>query len=124
MLKINLTWRTTIPTIWRKSVIIPIQKPGKDAKEVSNYCPISLNSIVTKTMEHMVCSRLNWYLEFQQLLSPARAGFRKYHSINQQIARLSQDIKDLVDKAETVLAVFIDFKGAYDSVWRLKLQQK
>jgi hypothetical protein len=33
----------------------------------------------------------------------------------------SQDIKDTLDRKETVLAVCVDFRSAYDSIWRVKL---
>jgi hypothetical protein len=75
-------------------------------------------------MEKMVSVRMNWYLETQNLLSPAQAGFRRYCSTNQQIVMLSQEIKDSLDRKEILLAVFVDFKSAYDSVWRVKLMDK
>jgi hypothetical protein len=34
---------------------------------------------------------------------------------------LSQKIKDSLERKETMLAVFIDFKGAYDSILRINL---
>jgi hypothetical protein len=37
---------------------------------------------------------------------------------------LSQEIKDFLDRKEILLAVFVDFKSAYDSVWRVKLMDK
>jgi hypothetical protein len=82
-------------------------------------------STLAKTMEKMVGARLNWYLETQNLLSPAQAaGFRRYCSTNQQTVMLSQEIKDSLDRKEILLAVFVDFKSAYDSVWRVKLMDK
>jgi hypothetical protein len=36
----------------------------------------------------------------------------------------SQDIKDTLDRKETVLAAFVDLRSAYDSCWRLKLVGK
>ena len=41
-----------------------------------------------------------------------------------QIARLTQDIKSAFNRKESDLAVFVDFKGAYDTVWREKLINK
>jgi hypothetical protein len=72
----------------------------------------------------MVSARLNWYLETQNLLSPAQAGFRRYCSTYKQIVMLRQEIKDSLDRKEILLAVFVDFKSACDSVWRVKLMDK
>jgi hypothetical protein len=37
---------------------------------------------------------------------------------------VSQEIKDSFDGKETMLAVFVDFKSASDSAWRVKLMDK
>jgi len=37
---------------------------------------------------------------------------------------LSQEIKDSLDRKEILLAVFVDFKSACDSVWRVKHMDK
>jgi hypothetical protein len=60
---LNQIWKTSIPAMWRKVIIIPLLKAKKPASEVSSYRPISLTSILAKTMEKMVGARLNWYLE-------------------------------------------------------------
>jgi hypothetical protein len=39
-------------------------------------------------------------------------------------AQLSLESKDSLDRDETMLAVFIDFKSAYNSVWRVKLMDE
>ena len=59
-----------------------------------------------------------------KIYSPVQAGFRINHSTDQQIAKLSQYIKDSMDEQETTLAVFVDFKDAYGSVWRPKVMEK
>ena len=113
-----------VPDSWRKAIIIPILKPNKDPAEVDSYRPIALTSILAKTMEKIIHARLNWFLEKQQLITPVQAGFRKFHSTTQQVAMFSQEIKDALDNSKSTLAVFIDFKSAYGSIWRQKLLQK
>ena len=39
------------PSDWRKAIIIPIPKPGKDPTKATNYHPIALTSCICKTME-------------------------------------------------------------------------
>ena len=50
----NQIWRTTVPSDWKKSIVIPILKPNKNPDSISSYRPISLTSILGKTMESMV----------------------------------------------------------------------
>ena len=52
-----------IPECWNEATVIPIPKPGKDPKNSSNYCPISLTSCLCKTMERMINTILVWFLE-------------------------------------------------------------
>ena len=120
----NKVWNSTVPAQWKKATVIPVLKKYKPHGDISNYRPISLTSIVAKTMERMVNNRLNWYLETNNLIHHAQAGFRQHRSTEQQVAIFSQHIKDSLDKGQILTAVYVDFKGAYDSVWKAKLLQK
>jgi hypothetical protein len=75
-------------------------------------------------MEKIVSVRLNWYLETQNFLSPAQTGFRRYCSTNQQTVMFSLEIKDSLYRKQILLAVFVDFKSSYDSVWTVNLMDK
>ena len=60
LLKIfNNIWATgEFPPSLREATIIPIAKPGKDYKDLNNYCPIALTSCVSKIMERTINDRL------------------------------------------------------------------
>jgi hypothetical protein len=47
----NQIWKTSIPAMWRKAIIISLLKAKKPASELSSYRPISLTSTLVKTME-------------------------------------------------------------------------
>ncbi|GIY05277.1 uncharacterized protein CDAR_203401 [Caerostris darwini] len=50
----NIIWTTgCVPSLWRKAIIIPIHKKDKNPEEISNYRPISLTSLMSKTIERM-----------------------------------------------------------------------
>ncbi|GFX64737.1 retrovirus-related Pol polyprotein from transposon 297 [Trichonephila clavipes] len=112
----------TIPSQWLK-FIVSIHKKDKDPKDLQKYIPIPLTSIWGKLMERTV-KRLNWFLEIYSLFAEEQSGFRKFRSPNQQVASLIQSIKDALDKSRMLLAVFIDLKSAYDTVWTDKLLLK
>ncbi|GFV28938.1 probable RNA-directed DNA polymerase from transposon BS [Trichonephila clavipes] len=120
----NHSWKYGVPAIWKKAIVVPIPKKNKPLDDLNSYRPISLTSILSKVMERMITSRLDWYLETNNLLTSSQADFRKCQSTNQQVVFLGQSIKDALDQRYSALALFVDFEAAFDKVWRLKCIQK
>ena len=115
----NDMWETgKFPESWELATIIPIPKPGKDHAEPTNYRPIALTSCLCKTLERMINTRLVWYLEFNNLISPVQSGFRSERSTNDNLVRLETFIRDAFVKKEHVVAVFFDLEKAYDTTWK------
>ena len=103
----NNIWETgEFPENWELATLILIPKPGKDHAEPTNYRPISLTNCICKTLERMINTRLVWYLEFNNLLSPVQSGFRYTF------------IRDAFVKKEHVVAVFFDLEKGYDTTWK------
>ena len=124
----NKVWlEGDIPAAWKQSVIIPIRKPGKDAKNPSNYRPIALTSQIGKVMERMVNDRLVYWLETGGLLHSYQSGFRKGRGTMDPVVALEDSIRKAQVNKETVLAIFFDVEKAYDMVWKegllIKLRQ-
>ena len=119
---VQTIWSTGIvPSHWKKAKLIPILKKRKDPNSLTSYRPISLLSHMAKAMEKLVNNRLSWYFETHGIIANEQAGFRKFRSTSQQVAKLSQHIKDAIDNRKVLTATFIDFKSAYDSVWKENL---
>ena len=121
---INLTWNKYIPQQWRKAEIVPILKKGKLANAAESYRPVALTSAVCKVAEKMVANRLNYYLEAQGLIDDAQAGFRKHRCTMDHVVNFSQHVKDGYHRKMSTLAVLVDLKAAYDTVWRSMLMHK
>ena len=107
-----------IPESWELATRIPIPKPGKDHGEPTNYRPITLTSCICKTLERMINTRLVWYLEFNNLISPIQSGFRSERSTNDILVSLETFIRDTFVKKEHVVAVFFDLEKVYDTTWK------
>ena len=115
----NDIWETgKFPESWELSTIIPVPKPGKDHTEPTNYRPIALASCFCKTLERMINTRLVWYLESNNLISPVQSGFGSERSTNDNLITLETFIRDAFIKKEHVVAVFFDLEKAYDTTWR------
>jgi ribonuclease HI len=106
------------PDSWRKAIVIPIPKPGKDPTVASSYRPIALTSCLCKTMERMVNNRLVWYLESNNCLHPCQSGFRKGRSTLDHLVGLEGAIREGFIKRAHTVAVFFDIEKAYDTTWK------
>ena len=56
------------PSTWKKSIVIPIDKPNKDKKFPQNWRPISLISSTAKIAEKIILNRLNDHILTNNLL--------------------------------------------------------
>jgi potassium voltage-gated channel Eag-related subfamily H protein 8 len=120
LLKIfNDSWIAgNVPKLWREAIVIPIPKPDKNNQDPSSYRPIALTSCLCKTMERMINTRLVWYLESNNLISPFQCGFRHERSTTDHLVRLETFIRDAFVKKEHLVAVFFDLEKAYDTTWK------
>ncbi|GFW97667.1 hypothetical protein TNCV_685371 [Trichonephila clavipes] len=64
----------SFPNSWKTAVIIPILKPGKNPKLAESYRPISLLPILSKLAEKIISTRLNAFLENENILVPSSTG--------------------------------------------------
>ncbi|GBL86271.1 putative RNA-directed DNA polymerase from transposon BS [Araneus ventricosus] len=120
----NLSWRDgRLPRDWKRAIIIPIKKPGKEAGSPESYRPIALTSIICKIMERMILARLKYFLDLNDLLDGAQYGFRRGHGTTDQVLYMCQKIRDAQNNKPTnhSIAVFLDLSKAFDRVWKHKL---
>ena len=80
----------SFPSIWKASSIIPIHTMGKPLDSPASFRPISLTSCVSKIFQHIILSRILFFLKSNFILSPQKAGFRPGRSTLNQNLYLSQ----------------------------------
>lgn len=113
-----------MPKIWKKSYIIPIQKPKKPKEEFSSYRPISLLSCLGKLLERIIQKRLETYLERNNKLQVFQHGFRPCKGVEDVIFSLKLLVQDALKAKKSCGVVYVDLKGAFDRVWRQGLLHK
>jgi len=86
--------QSIVPSDWKKASVCPIFKKG-DQKNAANYRPVSLTSVCSKIMEHVVCSNVMSHLECHDILTHQQFGFHQGYSAELQ---LLQTIHDLILK--------------------------
>ena len=110
-----------LPKEWKDALVVPIFKGGEKFSS-TNYRPITLLSLVSKSLEKIVFHKLNTYL--QPFLTMSQSGFRRKDSTQKQLVRLVQEWANALDSAEYVGVVFFDMKKAFDRVWHEGLLHK
>ena len=91
----NRTWNgEEVPQKWRRAVIKPLLKDGKDPSWTTSYRPISLTACLGKNLEKIIADRLNGYLEENNLLNANQAGFRSERCTADQVLKLVQTATD------------------------------
>ena len=95
--------------------VFPIHKGGP-SEDPSNYRPISILPIVSKVIEKHVTKHLFAYLNKYKLLHEAQSGFRKHHSCQTALIKLTNDWLSHIDKGNIFGAIFFDLKKAFDVV--------
>ncbi len=110
-----------IPAEWKLANIILLHKKGmKD--HVENYRPISLLSIITKTLERCVLNHLSHRI--QSTIHSAQYGFVSGKSSTAQLLSTLQTIGKNLDKGLQTDVVFMDISKAFDTVDHAILLQK
>ena len=103
------------PQDWRKAVIIPIPKIPIP-KEVGDLRPIALTPLPGKILERFVHTQIMLHLDTHSLLNDFQNGFRKKHSTIDTIFKFSTDLQLNKNNKMNTIALFIDFKKAFDTV--------
>jgi hypothetical protein len=79
-----------IPNTWKLANETPLLKKGPK-QQVTNYRPISLTSIICKSMEKFVKDSLMNHMESNQLFTNDQHGFRKGRSCIAQLIEAMED---------------------------------
>jgi len=96
------------------SVLVPVDKPGKDAQEVDNRRGISLMSTLLKLVTKIASNRIQ---EHVPAVSKEQAGFRPGEECIQNVAAL-HDVCHLRRHhwSQPTYVAFMDLKKAFDTV--------
>jgi ribonuclease HI len=104
----------SVPFEWLTSVMIPVHKKG-NTDDCNNYRGIALMSITAKLYNRILLGRLQDVLESKLRIN--QNGFRPNRSTTQQVLALKRIIEECDMKQQSqMVAVFIDFTKAFDSV--------
>ena len=107
----------------RDANVFALHKKGpRDAPE--NYRLISLTSVISKILEHIVYSSISNFLEEHAILTPRQHDFRPNRSCTTQLILAIDDWAKSLDHGYCIDTAIFDFSKAFDSVPHKKLLAK
>ncbi|KAK3095343.1 hypothetical protein FSP39_013497 [Pinctada imbricata] len=112
-----------VPENWRIGQISALFKKG-DRKLASNYRPVSLTSIIGKTMEKLIRNKITEHMNTNNLFSDRQYGFIGGRSTALQLLTVLDIWTDALDHQEQIDAIYMDFMKAFDKVPHGRLVQK
>ena len=112
-----------LPPEWKTAYVTLIFKKDKRS-DPSNYWPVSLNSILCKTFQHILVSQIMNHLETHQILCPNQFGFRAEHSCESQLLVTINDFAYALNNKLQVDIGILDFSKPFDKLPHTRLIQK
>ena len=107
-----------VPESWSLGNILPIYKNKGDPNNPENYRPITLLSCFGKLFTSILNNRLTSYLEKNRIISSCQAGFREGFSTTDNLFIMQSLIDIAKANKQKLFCSFVDFKQAFDKVWR------
>lgn len=102
--------KSTFPTAWKYTKIIPIPKSTKD------FRPIAILPYLSKVLESMMYVQINDYLHKNCLLSDRQSGFRSKRSCVTALLDVTEDLRARMDDNMVSFLVLLDHSKAFDNV--------
>ena len=107
--------KNIIPHTWKFANIVPIPKPNKDTDKGTSYRPISLLSVIAKTLEKSLLP----YITANIPNTPMQHGYKTQHSTVMALHTLDNTVakgfKHMAPPARTI-TVALDMSKAFDTI--------
>jgi hypothetical protein len=113
----------TLPEDWLSANITAIFKKG-DKSKPSNYRPVSLTSVTSKLLEHIIFHHIMSHIDRYHILSHFQHGFRSGHSCESQLIITIEDLVHNLDNHYQTDLQILDFQKAFDVVPHRRLLLK
>ena len=105
----------SIPQEWNNASMLLLHKKG-DKKDIANYRPISLLSVVYKIFTKIITRRIEKVLDGNQPIE--QAGFKAGFSTMDHLQTVNELIERANEYQQPLCLAFIDYEKAFDSVYK------
>ena len=107
--------QSEFPQLFKSGIVCPVLKKG-NARYVSNYRPVQLNSPISKIAEAVINSQLKQYLEENKLLPRTQNSYRKGYSTFSALADVNTIINEARSRGKQCMILATDMSSAFNLV--------
>ena len=105
------------PSAFKHAFIEPLlKKTNLDPTDPKNFRPISKLPFLSKVLEKVVFNQLSLFLQEHDVLDTFQSGFRKHHSTETALLKVSSDIMMSADCGRCTVLVLLDLSSAFDTI--------
>ena len=105
----------SVPRQWKTAVVSPLYKEGT-RDNVANYRPISILSPIFRTFERCLAEQIRGHLDRTKFFAPTQFGFRRKHSTDNCLTKLTEDWRTSLGEGNYVMMVALDLSKAFDTL--------
>ena len=116
---INMSLNSGVfPAEWKVADVRPLAKKSNldTCTAFENLRPVSNLSYVSKLIERTVFNQTNDFLNTQGLYPQGQSAYRKCHSTETALLRVTNDIMRNMNRQHVTLLVMLDLSSAFDTV--------
>ena len=107
----------TFPLSYKTAMVRPGLKASDLDKDVlNNFRPISNICFLSKIIERCVNDQSVTHLESNNCMGEFQSAYRKFHSCETAITKISSDILCALDKKQCTFLLFLDLSAAFDTI--------
>ena len=101
----------------KEALVTPLLKKNNlDPERHKNFQPVSNLLFISKLIERVVASRLNTYMSEHGLHEIIQSAYKKHHSTETVLLRISDNVLRARDNKKCALLVLLDMSAAFDTV--------
>ena len=101
------------PSRWKLGQVTPLFKKD-DELNISNYRPVTVLPALTNVFERLLSAQMGDF--YQNILSEYVSAYRRHHSCETSLLRLTEDWRRSLDNKEIVAVISMDLSKAFDTV--------
>lgn len=106
----SIILKSVYPSTWKYAKITPIPKAD------GSFRPIAILPFFSKVFEKIVNHQIVEFTKENYLLSKVQSGFRSNHSCTSALLKVSEDLRERLDKNMVSFLVLLDHSKAFDTV--------